>query len=521
MRDEPPCADVALGSACSTSRPRLYSVPMRHEPSTVSARGAGRPGALSLTALSSRLAVLLVLAATLSCRAQRIAQAPPRPPATDFLLAAGDSTFWITSGPQGVRVRGSPLLLAHYGGRFYELYVADEDHSFYDAVFTTQRIYRRDLLTGDSDAVFRDSTVAMAAHGYGVAHPHDAPLTADEDAAEDPATSVTGEVDIVDVDGPFLSYEYHGSTSVKRPGSSTSDADGSGAMEHESVRRGVVDLRGGHRATLRGAFGLLAAESAAARGRRAFSAAVDSIRAARSAGDERAGRAAEAVGELTFDPMSFSVLDINREPAVQFFARGTGVRGGPMLALAPVRLSDGAQALWWAAEASTFPAGGADSASDVWTRPDVEVVARYDTIGDPNRGQGVVLLLRRPRTAANAGDTARREWRVGRFPAPTRRVYWLDTPPVDSATRRALVRAFDESALYGEDARSVRLVAPVARGGGRVAFAALTMPQVRGAHGGARGSETAAMVEHRQDIGARGTTRVASRRRRPSERQLF
>lgn len=399
------------------------------------------------------------------------------PPATDFLLAAGDSTFWVTSGPEGVRVRGSPLLLAHYGGRFFEIYVADEDHSFSDAVFTTQRIYRRDLLTGDSDAVFRDSTVGMAARGYAAAHPYDRPLAPDQDAGDDPSTSVTGEVDIVDVHGPYLSYEYHGSLSAKRRAGGSSQGAGD-ATERETVRRGVVDLRAAKRATLRSLFGPVAADSMTVRGLRAFAAAIDSIRAARTAGDARASRAAAALESFVFDPLSFSVLDVDREPVVQFFARGTGAQGGLTLPLVPIHVGDSGQVAWWAAERTSFPFGGPDSASDVWSRPGVEIVARYDTAGDPNRGQGVVLLLRQPRAAGVAGDTARREWRIGRFPAPTRRIYWLNAPPVDSATRRALVRAFDESALYGEDARSVRrALPPAATRSGRVAFAALDTRQ--------------------------------------------
>jgi hypothetical protein len=38
---------------------------------------------------------------------------------------------------------------------------------------------------------------------------------------------------------------------------------------------------------------------------------------------------------------------------------------------------------------------------------------------------------------------------------PVRQLYWLDDPPLDSASRRALARAFDESALYSDEARTV------------------------------------------------------------------
>jgi hypothetical protein len=426
--------------------------------------------------------------------------APPAPPA-DFLLAAGDSTFWVTSGPTGVRVRGSPLILARYGDRFYEVYVADEDHSFYDAVFTTQRIYRRDLLSGDSTVVFVDTAVAAAARGYGAAHPSQTPLAADEDAADDPSTSVSGEVDIVDVDGPFLSYEYRASVDTKAGG----PADAGDMAGRQTLRRGVVDLRSGIHATLRGIFGLRLGDTAAVRGRRAFVAALDSVRAARANGDERAQLAFSALRDFVFDPSSFTATNVDRDPGVQFFAAAHGARrGGLTLPLPPVRIPEAASQSWWVAEQLALPAGGPDSASDVWARPGLDVVARYDTAGNPELGQGVLLILRQGRDGASGGrrgagppagprrDSGAREWRVGRFPAPTRRLYWLDRPSIDSTARRALVRAFDESALYGDDARSARAPRPVGRRRiPRVAFAALphfrrgvAPHQAHGAHGG-------------------------------------
>ena len=92
-------------------------------------------------AVAAMVVVTLMSGACRARESQPVVRAAA--PVSDFLLSAGDSTFWITTGPQGVRVRGSPLVLAHYNGRFYEVYVADEDHSFYDAVFTTQRIPSR------------------------------------------------------------------------------------------------------------------------------------------------------------------------------------------------------------------------------------------------------------------------------------------------------------------------------------------------------------------------------------------
>src|ERR671915_677676 len=82
------------------------------------------------------------------------------PPASEFLVSAGDSTYWVRTDTTGVRVRGSPILLARYGGQFYEVYVTDDDRSFADATFVGQRIYRRSLVSGDSTLVFEDSVVS-------------------------------------------------------------------------------------------------------------------------------------------------------------------------------------------------------------------------------------------------------------------------------------------------------------------------------------------------------------------------
>ena len=385
----------------------------------------------------------------------------PTPPGADFLLAAGDSTFWVTTGPKGVRVRGSPLVLARYGGKFYEVYVADEDHSYYDAVFTSQRIYRRDLLTGDSMAVFLDSSVVGASQRYAMAHPDEQPLHTDEDASDDPSSSVTGEVDIVDVHGPYLSYEYRGTVTAKGAGMDTS---GGG---RQVMTRGVIDLRSGVRITPRSLFGQVAGDSAVARGHRAFAATLGAIRAARASGNERARLAAEAARSFVFDAASFALIDADRDPGAQFFAPARGARAsGLMLPLAPVAVPEAVDLDWWAAERVSLPIGGPDSASDVWTRPGLEIVARYDTVGGPQEGQGVVVAIRqvrdaravasKPAAGAARREIAGREWRVGRFPSPTRRLYWLDRPQLDSAARRALVRAFNESALYGDDARSAR-----------------------------------------------------------------
>src|ERR1043165_4034189 len=114
-------------------------------------------------------------------------------PAAEFLVSAEDSTFWVTSGDSGVQVRGSPILLARYGGRFYEVYAADDDYSFENALFVGQRLYRRDILSGDSVLVYADTAVPALALRYARAHPDERRLGPDEDVEPDAPTSSTAE----------------------------------------------------------------------------------------------------------------------------------------------------------------------------------------------------------------------------------------------------------------------------------------------------------------------------------------
>src|SRR5262245_38393596 len=88
-----------------------------------------------LEALGSRLfAAALLLAVACSTRT-------PPPPFAEFVIAAGDSAFWVRSDGAGVRMRGAPLVLSRLGGRFYELYVEDDVQSFDSALFVGEVLY--------------------------------------------------------------------------------------------------------------------------------------------------------------------------------------------------------------------------------------------------------------------------------------------------------------------------------------------------------------------------------------------
>ena len=71
--------------------------------------------------------------------------------------------------------------------------------------------------------------------------------------------------------------------------------------------------------------------------------------------------------------------------------------------------------------------------------------AVYDTIVRPVR---LVLV-----------DTTGREFPIGGVTAPVHRIYWLDNSQFDRAQRTALIKAFDEAALYDDAARTASVAA--------------------------------------------------------------
>jgi len=352
------------------------------------------------------------------------------PPAAEFLVAAGDSTYWIRTDTTGVRVRGSPILLARFSGQFYEVYVTDDDRSFADASFVGQRIYRRDLVTGDSTLVFEDSVVPGMARSYAEENPGARRLGPDEEPDGDPVTSTTAEVTVLDVHGPYLSYDHH--VDVERPG---------GPSWH-ATRRGVLDLRTGEAASLSNLFGQAAAARVARQARLAYLAAIDSVVRSESEG---ARQLAASLRSYAFDETSFAITDVGGRAAVVFHVpgRGPGTAGGLTLPLPAIAAGDVA---WWSRDVRPgLPQVRADSLLERWPRGRIEVAARYDTASG---GTHAVLSIR---------DTTRRVWPITRVQAPVHHIHWLDRPALDSVARTGLARAFNEAALYDENLRTAGL----------------------------------------------------------------
>jgi hypothetical protein len=368
------------------------------------------------------LLTVALVAGAAACR-EPAPRPSAHPPAAEFVLAAGDSSYWVTSEGGDVRLRGAPLELARIGRRFYELYVVDDDRSYEDAVLLGQRIYRRDLLSGDSLLVFEDTIVPRLAAAYHRLHPDDERLGPDDDASDDPLWRATTTVDLVGLQGPFLSFTLH------------ADVERDDRTPWHTTRRGVIDLETGRAASLARVAG---GNVAPVREHRTVAAAavLDSVRS----GGDRIDRArTEALlHAYHLEPDGFTLTTVDGQPAVEYALSGSGSgEAGHLLELPPIPVGEPS---WWRDAAATIPVSSSDGSRDVWRRGRYEVVARHDP------GSSMARLLLR--------DSTSREWTLGRVPLPALRILWLDDPPIDSLTRRALDRAFDESGLYDEAARS-------------------------------------------------------------------
>jgi len=172
------------------------------------------------------IAVTLVLAG--AC-----ALPPPPPPVAEFLVSAGDQTYWVRSDHSGLRIRGSPLILARTGGRYYEVFVGEIDRSFPRALFSGERVFRRDLTSGDSAVIYDDTAIVQMAADYRRRHPRTPLLGPEDDPDNVIDVSAVGETDILNVLGPYVALEHR--LSIER-----SDEHG-----EDDTTRAVIDLRNG------------------------------------------------------------------------------------------------------------------------------------------------------------------------------------------------------------------------------------------------------------------------------------
>ncbi|MFI5244364.1 MAG: hypothetical protein ACHQQR_04000 [Gemmatimonadales bacterium] len=343
-------------------------------------------------------------------------------PRADLIVTTADSSYWVTGGPQGLRVRGVPMLLARVEGRFRELYVADDDRSYFDAVLVGQRLWSRDLVRGDSVELFADTVVPRYAKSYAKAHPDDTPLAADEETSEHPRTTVTAELEVLGVHGPYVSYEYR--TDMDVTGGRTN-------ADRHTARRGVLDMRTGRAVTVAALFGGEAAARAERDALTEWRIARDSLLALR---DRRSRRAQRAIASFDFDPRSFTIESRDGAPLVVYAVPGEVSRGSlSALALDPREVP---AMPWWSRVRDELPAGPDSLLS--WKHDGLQLRAALSNDGELAR-----LTLR---------DSARRDWRVAAVAAPVWRVLWLDAG-VNADDRKALKRAFNDASMYSDDSR--------------------------------------------------------------------
>ena len=280
--------------------------------------------------------VLFLVPIALSSLLGGCALPPPPPPEAEFLVSAGDQTYWVRSDNSGLRIRGSPLILARTGGRYYEIFVSEIDRSFPKALFSGERVFRRELATGDSTVIYDDTTIVKMSDAYHQQHPRARLLGPDDDPDDDVDVSAVGETDVLNVLGPYVALEHR--TSIER-------ADDTGG---DDTTRAVIDLRTGK--------------------------------------------------AVAFDHM---LRDTTVQEAV----------------------------------------GEGGLVNRRWRHDGYDVVSHYDSTHKAN-----TLALR---------DNRGREWRLGLIGSTYVQIFWLDRPRVDSKTRHALSRAFNDATTYGERIQQV------------------------------------------------------------------
>src|SRR5580765_5798794 len=117
---------------------------------------------------------------------------PPVPPTAEFLVSAGDQTYWVRSDNSGLKIRGSPLILARTGGRYYEIFVGEIDRSFPRALLSGERVFRRELATGDSTVIYDDTAIVHLSEEYHQQHPRARLLGPDDDPDDDVDITAVG-----------------------------------------------------------------------------------------------------------------------------------------------------------------------------------------------------------------------------------------------------------------------------------------------------------------------------------------
>lgn len=392
----------------------------------VPAMRRARPGLVRSVAVAASWSVMVLLVALAGCRP---AVPGTRRPAAEFLVVSDDSTAWVRASDDSVEVLRAPMLVASLAGRLVELYVAEESIDFEQASFLVTRVFRRDLVSGDSTLVFADSTVLREAMAWVKAHPDAERLDADEETAED-VRAVESSITPLDVVGPTLGLEVHIDRTI-------------GELGTHDTYRATIDLATARRLTLADvAPGRASADVMVAAHQRVGRAIA---LASKREGD--VGRAAgRAIGALLLDSLSFSLVAHGDSLAAQFLLHDEQLideaHDAHRFALEPVTLPAPA---WWTRARLALPQLGPDSAQ--------QFVLGALRLAVHSDSQDVALV-----TAETRGGPQP----VLRMRGPVRRVIAVGDSLVAPAGqwRRALERAFTESGYYSDEVRAASLRRP-------------------------------------------------------------
>jgi hypothetical protein len=361
----------------------------------------------------------------LCCGCSPVPRASARPNA-EFLLVSDDSTAWVHSSADTVVVQRAPLLVATLDGRLIEIFVADEPINFENATFLVSRLFRRDLVSGDSTLVYADSTVLREVMAFVRAHPDAERLDADEPEADD-VRAFESSITALDVIGGTIGVEVHLDRTV-------------GELGTHDTYRATVALHTGKRLALADVVSPASARATLHTARQRLTAAI--AVAGDSAGP--VGRAASrALATLHFDSLSFSLARRGDSLAVEFLAHDEQVideaRDSHRFALQPISL---VAPTWWPAARRVLPAQQADSSArfDVG---DVLLDVTYDS-------QDVAQVVTRTTSGTRV---------VTRMRGPVRRAIAVGDSLIAPVGqwRRSLERAFSESGYYSEQVRAASL----------------------------------------------------------------
>ena len=347
-------------------------------------------------------------------------------PDAEFLVVSDDSTAWVRTSADSVVVKRAPMLLATLDGRLVEIYVAEDPIAFAEAAFLVTRVFRRDLVSGDSTQLFADSTVLREAMAFVRANPGAERLD-DEEPTAPGARSLEASITPMEVVGSTLGLEVHVDRTV-------------GELGTHDTYRATVEMRTGRRLRLADLIPATSASATVQQARQNLTAAV--VLAGGRAGP--LGKAASrALAVLTFDSLSFTLTRSGDSLAAQFLAHDEQIideaRDTHRFALEPVPVPAPS---WWSGAKSPLPRFLSDSSSRVELGALALDVA-YDS-------EEVALIA----TRTSSGQRP-----VTRMRGPVRRVISVGDSLIRPAGqwRGALERAFSESGYYSDQVRAASL----------------------------------------------------------------